>query len=115
MSMGGALPALGSDWPVASADPRLGMAWARLRRPPGRPQEPAFGAEQRLGAEQALLGYTVAPALAAGRGDAGRVRVGFLADLTAFAGDPVACDADELPELPVALTIVGGRVVHRAG
>ena len=31
-----------------------------------------------------------------------------------FAGDPVACPADELPDLPVVLTMVGGRVVHHA-
>ena len=31
----GALLALGSDWPVAQYDPRIGMAWARLRRHPG--------------------------------------------------------------------------------
>ena len=31
----GALVALGSDWPVARFDPRLGLAAARLRRPPG--------------------------------------------------------------------------------
>ena len=30
----GAILALGSDWPVATADPRVGMAWAQLRRTP---------------------------------------------------------------------------------
>ncbi len=30
----GAVLALGSDWPVADADPRLGLAAARLRRLP---------------------------------------------------------------------------------
>ena len=38
-----------------------------------------------------------------------------LADLTAFAEDPVDCDADDLPDLPVLLTVVDGQVVHRAG
>ena len=33
----GAILAFGSDWPVVSADPRLGLAWARLRRAPGAP------------------------------------------------------------------------------
>ena len=31
----GATLALGSDWMVASYDPRIGMAWARSRRPAG--------------------------------------------------------------------------------
>ena len=34
----GAVLALGSDWPVADADPRLGLAAARLRRLPRRPR-----------------------------------------------------------------------------
>jgi predicted amidohydrolase YtcJ len=36
-------------------------------------------------------------------------------DLTVFADDPVECDADELPKLPVLLTVVDGRAVFRAG
>ena len=32
----GAIVPLGSDWPVATRDPRVGMAWARLRREPGQ-------------------------------------------------------------------------------
>ena len=34
----GAVLALGSDWPVADADPRLGLAAAQLRRLPS-PEE----------------------------------------------------------------------------
>jgi predicted amidohydrolase YtcJ len=45
------------------------------------------------------------------RGAGGVIKPGFRADLTAFARDPVACDADELPELPVVLTVVDGRIV----
>ncbi len=44
----------------------------------------------------------------------GRIRPGFAADLTVFADDPVECDPDELPELPVVLTVVDGEIVHRA-
>ena len=39
----------------------------------------------------------------------------FAADLTVFAEDPVECDPDELPDLPVVLTVVDGEIVHRAG
>ena len=111
---GAALP-LGSDWPVAAYDPRLGMAWARLRRPPHRQRGARFNPGQELTALEALEGYTTQAALAAGeRVGGGRIRVGFRADLTAFASDPVACDSDELPELPVTLTVVDGAIVHRA-
>lgn len=110
----GATVALGSDWPVADADPRLGLAWARLRRPPGDPAVATLQSSQRLTALQALEGYTTHAARAVGEeAVAGRLAVGYRADLTAFAGDPLG-DADALPALPVSLTVVAGRVVHRA-
>ena len=106
----GATMALGSDWPIADYDPRLGMAWARLRRAPGaRDAEPLIP-EQRLSGLEALEGYTTGAAAAVGEEDAGGVvKPGFRADLTAFAQDPVECDADELPELPTVLTVVDGQ------
>jgi predicted amidohydrolase YtcJ len=111
----GAVLALGSDWPVAGYDPRQGMAWARLRRPAGMRGAARFNAEQALSGLEALEGYTTQAALAVGEeGERGRIRAGFHADLTAFADDPVECRADDLPELPVTLTVVGGRIVHRA-
>ncbi len=109
----GALIAFGSDWPVASFDPRLGMAWARLRRAPGDPGAPVLGPTQAVGAEDALRGFTTAAAAAVGA-DA-RLVAGNRADFTAFAEDPVDCPADALAELPVRLTVVDGAVVHRAG
>ena len=45
---------------------------------------------------------------------AGRIAVGMRADLTGFAADPVECPADELPALPVLLTVVDGEAVFRA-
>ena len=110
----GAPPALGSDWPVAQHDPRLGMAWARLRRPPGERDAPAFEPEQALTALETLEGYTVRAAGVVGdQARAGRIAPGFHADLTGFAEDPVACPADDLVDLPVWLTMVEGLVVHR--
>ena len=110
----GAMLALGSDWPVAHFDPREGMAWARLRRRPGDRDAPVFEPEQVLDGGAALAGYTSGAALAVGEeAHAGRIAVGMRADVTGFAADPVTVGADELLELPVTLTVVGGRVVHR--
>jgi predicted amidohydrolase YtcJ len=36
------------------------------------------------------------------------------ADLTGLAVDPVECAPDELPDVPVRLTVVDGEVVFRA-
>ena len=107
----GAVLALGSDWPVADADPRLGLAAARLRRLPA--DETPVIPDQALTAHEALAGYTLAPAHTAGEeGVAGRIHPGMRADLTGLAVDPVDAPAEELPENPVWLTVVGGRVVH---
>lgn len=110
----GALMPLGSDWPVATFDPRVGMAWARLRRTPGDAAAHVFGPEQVLDGLRALMGYTTAAARVAGEQDvAGRIAPGCRADLSGFAEDPVACSADALPDLPVTLTVVDGRLRHR--
>ena len=109
----GALMPLSSDFPVADFDPRTGMAWARLRREPNT-DRPPIGREQCLTGLEALEGYTSSAARALGEQEvAGRLAEGFRADVTAWDADPVMCNADELVDLPVRLTIVGGRVVHR--
>jgi predicted amidohydrolase YtcJ len=114
LARSGALIPLGSDWPVAQYDPRIGMAWAQLRRTPGEPDGHVFEPEQRLGPEQTLAGYTIANATVIGaQATSGRVAVGFRADLTAFAADPISCPPDELPDLPITLTVVDGRIVHQ--
>src|SRR5699024_8006777 len=101
---------LGSDWPVASMDPRLGMAWARLRRTPGEHGAPVFEPEQALDGDEALRGYTMWAAAALGRSDRSRITAGALADLSCFAEDPSQVGADELVDLPVVATVVGGRL-----
>jgi predicted amidohydrolase YtcJ len=111
----GATVALGSDWPVAPYDPRLGLAAAQLRRDPLRPDAPPACPEQALTGLQALAGYTTGCAAAVGEEAlGGRIAPGMRADLTGLDADPVEVAAADLPELPVWLTAVGGRVVHGA-
>ena len=63
--------------------------------------------------EQALHACTVAPAWLAGdERRRGKLLPGFLADLVVLDRDPVTCPADELPEVEVVATMVGGRWVH---
>ena len=111
----GATLALGSDWMVAPFDPRIGMAWARLRRTPGALEMPPRAADQALTPLQTLEGYTTGAAAAIGEADrSGRIKPGYRADLTGFAADPVDADADALVDLAVLMTIVDGRIVHQA-
>jgi predicted amidohydrolase YtcJ len=111
----GAILALGSDWMVAPFDPRIGMAWARLRRAPGHFEMPPRVSKQALTALQTLEGYTIGAARTVSEEAAsGRIKPGYRADLTGFAADPVETDADDLLDLPILMTIVAGRVVHEA-
>jgi predicted amidohydrolase YtcJ len=115
LARSGATLPLGSDWMVADFDPRVGLAWAQLRRKPGAADRVPYLPDQALTAEQALMGYTVhAAAVAGDEGQYGRLRPGLRADITALAGDPLRVAPDELPDVPVALTVVDGEIVHRA-
>ena len=110
----GAVVTLGSDWPVAHFDPRIGLAAARLRRPPGERGRRPYD-DEALDGLAALEGYTSAAAHTVGEVDRlGRIAPGYAADLTVFAEDPVSCAPDDLPSLPVLLTLVDGEVTHRA-
>ena len=110
----GATLVIGSDWPVAPFDPRGILAAAQLRRPADRPDLAPVALEQALTAQQALTAYTRAGAIVAGEErEAGRIAVGFRADLTGFAVDPLSAPPDELAEAPIALTVVDGVVRHR--
>jgi predicted amidohydrolase YtcJ len=117
LAAAGAVIPLGSDWSVADFDPRVGMAWTRLRRKPGASGvgRVPYLPDQALTAEQTLAGYTTWAAAVEGPDVSyGTLRAGLAADLSIFGEDLVAIGADALPDVPVAATIVDGVVVHRS-
>jgi predicted amidohydrolase YtcJ len=110
----GATVTLGSDWPVAHYNWREGFAWAQLRRPPGQPDLAPLD-DQGLDALSALHGYTTQPAATVGEERRlGRIRPGYLADLTVLADDPVVTPPDAVVDTPVLLTVVDGEISYRA-
>lgn len=109
MDAGGTV-AFGSDWPIGTYDPREIMAMARLRRMPDTSNDPVRP-EQTTTARQALDAYTRAVATIHGTAHLeGSVQIGYRADLTVFASDPLDVAADELPGLGVLATVVSGRL-----
>jgi predicted amidohydrolase YtcJ len=107
--------ALGSDWPIADFDPRGVLAAAQLRRRGGAPEREPVQPDQAITARMALEGYTTHAAWSVGEeGEAGTIEVGKLADLTAFAVDPLLAPPDELVDAPVLLTVAEGLVTHEA-
>ncbi len=90
----GATLALGSDAPVATPDPVLGLE-AAVRRLDARGGR--WHGDEAMTRSEALRGYTTAPALAAGwEGWYGRVAPGCAADFTLWDGDPLSDDAKPL-------------------
>ncbi|MEU1864836.1 amidohydrolase [Streptomyces gardneri] len=111
----GATVVLGSDWPIAPFPPLGVLAGARHRRPSRDLGQAPHGPEQALTGLEALRGMTTGPAYAAGEEhEAGRLAVGYRADLTVLAADPLTTPATELADVPVRLTAVDGRVTFRA-
>ncbi len=106
----GALLANGSDAPIEELDPLLGIRAAVLRTLDARP---AWHPEQALSVQQALEASTVAPASLTGdERRRGKLLPGFLADLVVLDRDPVECAPEELEEVRVVATMLGGRWVH---
>ena len=111
----GAPLAAGSDWPVSSADPLLGIAVAVNRRlPDAPPGTPVFLPEQRLDLATALSAYTAGSAAVNHLDDTGVVRVGALAELALLDRDPFAGPPEEIAATRVLQTFVEGRRVHAA-
>ncbi|GAA2170566.1 amidohydrolase [Agrococcus versicolor] len=101
--------ALGSDWPIAQSDARVGLAWAMLRRTPGDRDAFVFEPEQRLTAMQALHGATRGAALAQGDADLGILAPGTRADYAVWEESPLEVSPDDLVSLPVLETAIDGR------
>jgi predicted amidohydrolase YtcJ len=106
----GAPLAFGSDFPVEGIDPREGLRAAIARRSAGGG---AWMPEQRLRRDEALHAFTAGAAWAEfAERSRGCIREGFDADLTVFGRDLMTVHVEELPGVPVAATVVQGKVVH---
>jgi predicted amidohydrolase YtcJ len=107
----GAVVANGSDAPIEELDPWAGICAGVLRTIDDRP---AWHPEQAVTLEQAIAATCVTPAWLSGdERRRGRLLPGFLADLVVLDRDPFALPPDELPEVRVVATMVGGRWVHK--
>jgi len=108
----GALLANGSDAPIEELDPLLGIQAGILRtlneREPWHP-------EQAVTVEEAFQATCVAPAWLAGdERRRGKLLPGYLADLVVVDRDPFECRPEELAEIDVVATMLGGRWIFNA-
>jgi len=111
----GAALAFGSDAPVESPNPFLGLHAAVTRqRLDGSPSAEGWIPEQKITLQQAIQAYTVGAAYAAGWEDrVGQLKPGYLADLIVLDQDPFEIPAEELAALTPQATMVGGEWVYQ--
>ena len=106
--------AFGSDAPVEALDVLAGIHAAVTRRQAdGSPGHEGWHPEQRLSVAEAVHGYTLGAAYAAGEECwRGSITQGKLADLVVLSEDIFACDPMDILSTCVDLTIFDGRVVY---
>jgi len=106
----GALVANGSDAPIEELDPLAGIRAGVLRT---LDEREAWHPEQAVTVEEAFAATILAPAwLARDERRRGKLLPGYLADLVVFDRDPFTVEAEELSEVEVVATMVGGRWTH---
>ncbi len=110
----GVITIFGSDCPVSSPNPLLGIHAAVNRKtadgaPPG-----GWYPDQRVGVEEAIRAYTINPAVSCGlENQLGSISPGKFADLIVLNQDLFQVNPEAICETRVDLTIFQGRVVFQ--
>ncbi|CAA9328897.1 MAG: Exoenzymes regulatory protein AepA precursor [uncultured Lysobacter sp.] len=111
----GARLALGSDFPVESVDPRLGLFAAATRTDAAGKPAGGWLAQEKLTVFEALRGFTLDAAYAGfAEAEVGSLAVGKRADFVVLTQDPMAVPAEQLRSLTVQATYVDGQPVYEA-
>ncbi len=108
----GAALAFGSDWPVVSVNPWLGVhAAVSARTLDGK----IFVPEQSITVEEALRAYTSGAAFCLhSEQETGAIRTGLRADFAILSQDPLRVPVEAIPATEATLTVMDGRVVYEA-
>ena len=94
---GGARLALGSDWPISSPDPFLGMMVAATHKNPKKPEYPVWEPEERVPMDTLLEAYTLGGAwINRSDEDTGSLELGKAADFIIIDRDILAIPLDKV-------------------
>lgn len=111
----GARLAFGSDFPVESVDPRLGLYSAVSRADADGKPAGGWMPQEKLTAFEALRGFTLDAAYAGfAENELGSLAVGKRADFVVLKEDPLAVPDARLRTLDVLATYVDGKPVYEA-
>ena len=106
--------AFGSDWPVVTLDPRVGVNMAVNRTTPEGTPPGGWYPEQRITLARALEAYTSGAAWASfDELRKGSIAPGMLADLVVLSKDVFDLPAAKILDAVVTHTIFDGKVVYQ--
>lgn len=109
----GAIIANGTDAPVEDVDPIASYYSTVSRR---MNNGLVLNAEQRMSRMEALKSYTINNAFAGFQEDIkGSLTVGKLGDITVLDRDILTVDEDDIPNIEIVYTIIGGEVMYSNG
>jgi predicted amidohydrolase YtcJ len=107
--------ALGSDFPVESVDPRLGLYSSVTRADLKGLPAGGWLPDQKLTPQQALAGFTADAAYATfDENTLGKLAPGYRADFVILGGNPLTIAPAQLPKLEVVSTWVDGKPVYQS-
>lgn len=110
----GARLALGSDWPVSSPNPFLGMMVGATRQNPKKPDSAPWMPEERVPLERLLEAYTAGGAwINRWEKETGSLEVGKAADFVIVDRDVLATPILEVGKTQVLATYVDGQLVFQ--
>jgi predicted amidohydrolase YtcJ len=104
----------GSDFPVESTNPLLGIYAAVTRQDPSGWPEGGWHPTQRMTIQEAIRGFTIWAAYGAFQEDVlGSIQVGKYADFTILDKDILESDPKEILATVAVCTIVAGKIRYR--
>ena len=110
---GGATLVCGSDWTVAPLDPLTGIYAAVTRRTLDGKHPQGWVPQEKIGLEDAIRGYTLNGALAEFAEDIkGSITPGKLADLVVLDQNLFEIPPEDILQVRVRMTLVGGRILY---
>jgi predicted amidohydrolase YtcJ len=108
--------AFGSDWPVVTLDPRMGLQVAANRLSPEGEPEGGSIAEERLPMTTVIDAYSSGAAYASfDEQRKGTLARGMLADLVILSADVFAAPPERVLDATVEVTIFDGKIVYERG
>ncbi len=110
----GARLAMGSDWPVSSANPLDGIEVAVRRSDFDEVKDDPFIPEEQISLESALAAYTIGSAYANFREkEVGSIEKGKFADIIVLSQNLFEIPSHQINDTKVLLTLFGGKEVYR--